>query len=72
MRECFEGRRNEPNPWPARSPHLNPFDFVLLYHLKCVIYETPGENESDLSHRIINDSQQNIHTKIFSLAGRWL
>jgi hypothetical protein len=37
--------------WPARSPDLNPLDFFVWGHLRCLVYETPVERE-DLLPRI--------------------
>lgn len=45
-------------PWPPRSPDLNPLDFYLWGHLKSVVYKTPVENELDLRNRITNDGAE--------------
>jgi hypothetical protein len=33
--------RGGPFFWPARSPDLNPLDFFVWGHLRCLVYETP-------------------------------
>jgi hypothetical protein len=38
--------------WPARSPELNSLDFFIWGHLRCLVYETPVEQEDDLLPRI--------------------
>jgi hypothetical protein len=38
--------------WPARSPDLNPLDFFVWGHPRCLIFETPVEREDDLLPRI--------------------
>jgi hypothetical protein len=38
--------------WPARSPDLNPLDFFVWGHLRCLVYETSAEREDDLLPRI--------------------
>ncbi|KYN29267.1 hypothetical protein ALC57_01390, partial [Trachymyrmex cornetzi] len=40
-------------PWPLRSPDLNPLDYFLWGHLKSLVYTTPIENENDLRNRIV-------------------
>ena len=45
-------------PWPPRSPDLNPLDFYLWGHLKSVVYKTPVENELDLRNRITNGFEE--------------
>ena len=37
-----------PVPWPARSPDLNPPDFVLWGHLKALVYTTPIDHVDDV------------------------
>lgn len=44
--------RAGPQPWPPRSPDLNPIDFFLWGHLKSLVYITPVLNEGDLRIRI--------------------
>lgn len=46
--------RGGPQPWPARSPDLNPLDFYLWGHLKSVVYATPVPDVAELRERIIN------------------
>ena len=50
-----------PVPWPARSPDLNPLEFVLWGHLKALVYTTPVDHVDDLLPRIV-DSCNNIRT----------
>jgi hypothetical protein len=38
--------------WPVRSPNLNPLDFFVWGHLRCLVYETTVERENDLLPRI--------------------
>lgn len=45
--------RGGPQPWPPRSPDLNPLDFCIWGHLKTLVYSTPVQNVEDLRHRII-------------------
>lgn len=45
--------RGGPQPWPPRSPDLNPLDFFLWGHLKSLVYTTPVENVDNLRNRII-------------------
>lgn len=40
-------------PWPPRSPDLNPLDFFLWGHLKSLVYTTPIQHLEDLRNRII-------------------
>lgn len=44
--------RAGPQPWPPRSPDINPLDFFLWGHLKSLVYRTPVQNEEDLRNRI--------------------
>lgn len=45
--------RAGPQPWPPRSPDLNPLDFCIWGHLKSLVYTTPIECVNDLRNRII-------------------
>lgn len=45
--------RGGAQPWPPRSPDLNPLDFFLWGHLKQLVYTTPIENVEELRNRII-------------------
>jgi Transposase. len=46
--------RGGPQPWPARSPDLNPLDYFFWGHLKSLVYATPVVDENDLRNRIVN------------------
>lgn len=48
--------RGGPQPWPPRSPDINPLDYFLWGHLKELVYTTPIENVEDLRDRIIDAS----------------
>ncbi|KAJ8962607.1 hypothetical protein NQ318_001000 [Aromia moschata] len=43
-----------PQPWPPRSPDMNPLDYFLWKHLKSLVYKTPVQNEEDLRNRIVD------------------
>lgn len=46
--------RGGPQPWPARSPDLNPIDFFLWGYLKLLVYTTRVKNKDDLRNRIVD------------------
>ena len=45
--------RGGPIAWPPRSPNLNPLDFHLWGHLKCLVYSTSVHHEQTLHVRIM-------------------
>ena len=44
-------------PWPARSPDLNPLDFFLWGAIKDRVYSIEIQNEDDLRQRIVQAFQ---------------
>lgn len=48
--------RGGPQPWPARSPDLNPLDYFFWGYLKSLVYATPVVDENDLRNRIVDSS----------------
>lgn len=44
--------RYGPNPWPARSPDMNPLDFFFWGHLKSIVYAHPVNTVEELEQRI--------------------
>lgn len=45
--------RGGTQPWPPRSPDLNPLDFCIWGYLKSLVYNTPVGNIEDLRNRIV-------------------
>jgi hypothetical protein len=54
--------------WPARSPDLNPLDFYVWGHLRCLVYETTAEREDDLLPRIQAAYENIRHTRYFRVS----
>lgn len=54
--------REGPQPWPPRSPDLNPCDFCIWGHLKSLVYTTPVEDVENLRNRIRASCETIRHT----------
>lgn len=55
LHDVFRNRfigRDEPVPWPPRSPDLNPLDFFFWGEMKTLVYDTPVTSAEDLVARI--------------------
>ena len=56
LNETFPNRwigRNDPTPWPPRSPDITPLDFFLWGYVKDRVYRTPVRDVETLQSRII-------------------
>ena len=56
LNETFPDRwigRDDPIPWPPRSPDITPLNFFLWSYVKDIVYRTKVRDINDLQNRII-------------------
>ena len=62
LEEKFSGRvisRKAENPWPARSPDLNPLDYWFWGQMQQIVYEKNPSNLEDMK-KIVNNAARRI------------